>query len=287
MIDVSAYRRNERVYTGSEEKFGITIDQQYFIIKFQKNSETGLLNNHISEHLGSSIFNLLGEEAQETSLGYYWGRQVVICKDFNEANSVFTPFNGVGESTLERDKEIYNYTYEDITAMLLENSKMTRVNEVIDRFWNMYIIDALLGNFDRHGANWGFIKTNNTYKMAPIFDNGSSLFPRRNNEVLMLEAMTKEDVIKEMTFTYPTSQIRQGRRKSSYYDIIHSLKFEACNQALSKMVQRIDLAKIFKLIELEEMLSDVQKAFYQYVIQYRYDHIIKESYDRLVGGSNG
>ena len=27
----------------------------------------------------------------------------------------------------------------------------------------MYIIDALIGNFDRHGNNWGFIKSNNKY----------------------------------------------------------------------------------------------------------------------------
>ena len=34
-------------------------------------------------------------------------------------------------------------------------------------------MDALLGNFDRHGANWGFIKEDNKYTIAPIFDNGS------------------------------------------------------------------------------------------------------------------
>lgn len=46
----------------------------------------------------------------------------------------------------------------------------------------MYIVDALLGNFDRHGANWGFLKKNNKYSLAPIFNNGSSLFPQMIDE---------------------------------------------------------------------------------------------------------
>jgi hypothetical protein len=125
-------------------------------MKFQKKAETGFLNNHISEHLGSTIFNLIGEEAQFTSLGLYQGRQVVVCKDFNSEFEVFTPFNGVGESSLERGKELSQYTYEDISDMLKENGKITNVSEIIAKFWNMYLIDALLGNFDWHGANWGF-----------------------------------------------------------------------------------------------------------------------------------
>lgn len=286
MNDYSIYPRNKLEYTGAEEKFGITIDHENYIVKFQKNSVTGLMNNHISEHLGSRIFDLLGEKAQWTSLGLYNGRNVVLCKDFNQEGEVFTPFNGVGESSLERDKELYSYTYEDITLMLRENLKITNICEIIEKFWNMYIIDALIGNFDRHGANWGFIKKNNTYSLAPIFDNGSSLFPRRNTEELMIEAMTNEDVINQMTFTYPTSQIRNGNKKSSYFDVIYSLQFEDCNQALKHIYPKIDMDKISKLIDLEDVLSLTQKDFYKYIIQYRYLNIIKKSYDKLEGESH-
>lgn len=33
----------------------------------------------------------------------------------------------------------------------------------------MYLIDALIGNFNRHGANLGFIE-NNRHRLAPIYD---------------------------------------------------------------------------------------------------------------------
>jgi len=127
MMDYSIYPKNNRIYTGSEEKFGITIEGVHFIVKFQKNSETGLLNNHISEHLGSMVYNLIGETAQWTRLGIYQTRPIVLCKDFNTDDTLFTPFNGVGESSLERDKELFQYTYQDIIIMLKENTKITHV----------------------------------------------------------------------------------------------------------------------------------------------------------------
>lgn len=286
MKDYSSFEKNEKIYSGSEEKFGITIENTYFIVKFQKNSETGLLNNHISEHLGSEIFNILGEEAQITMLGVYDGRNIVLCKDFNDDDDTFTPFNEVGESSLERDKEMYQYSYTDIIRMLKENSKITNVGTTIEKFWNMYIIDALIGNFDRHGANWGFLKKNNQYRFAPIFDNGSSLFPRRNSEVLMREAMESKETIEEMTFKYPTSQIKLRKKKSSYYDVISSLSFKECNRALERIYKRIDLEKINSLIDSQTSLTELQKRFYKYVIEYRYQHIIRSSYLKLVGENN-
>lgn len=286
MEDFSIYQENERVYSGSEEKIGITIDGEYYIVKFQKNSETGLLNNHISEHIGSNIFNLVGIPAQATMIGVYKTRPAVICKDFNEEGEVFTPFNGVGESSLERDREVYQYTYEDITTMLIENTKITNVNETIEMFWDMYIVDALIGNFDRHGANWGFIKNNNTYRFSPVFDNGSSLFPRRNNVELMEEVLGDEEKLKEITYKYPTSQIRLGKRKSSYFQIINSLEFEDCNKALIRIYNKIDLDEIIKFIDNQSYLTTIQKEFYNTIISYRYKNIIKASYVKLVGGND-
>lgn len=40
--------------------------------------------------------------------------------------------------------------------MLRDNSKLTNVEEMISAFWEVYIVDALLGNFDRHGCFRGF-----------------------------------------------------------------------------------------------------------------------------------
>ena len=167
MRDYSKYEKTPVLFSGAEKKFEIIIDGFRYIVKFQKNSEVGLTFNYVSEYLGSHIFQLLGIPVQETFLGTYEGKNVVVMKNFLGPEDDLVAFNGVGESSLERDKELYQYTYEDITAMLRENMKSTNVEETIDRFWDMFIVDALIGNFDRHGGNWGFIKKDNQYRIAP------------------------------------------------------------------------------------------------------------------------
>lgn len=87
----------------------------------------------------------------------------------------------------------------------------------------MYIVDAFLGNFDRHWANWGFLKKNNKYSLAPIFDNGSSLFPQMIDENEMKLIISNEDEINKRVYTFPTSQIKLHNKKSSYFEVISSL----------------------------------------------------------------
>ncbi len=176
MIDFSIYPKTNTYYGGTERKFGINIEGFEYMIKFQKQTNFGIKRfNHVSEYLGSHIFNMLDYKSQETYLGFYNGEPVVACKNFINNDEQFVPFNDVGESSLEQDKEMYQYSYQDIMEMLEDNVKLTDVAETIDMFWNIYVVDAILGNFDRHGGNWGFIKKNNHYSLAPIFDNGSSL----------------------------------------------------------------------------------------------------------------
>ena len=194
-------------YGGSERKLGILINDEPYMLKFQKVTRFGKRNNHLSEFLGSHIFEILGFDFHETYLGTYRGEAVVACKDFVTNGYEFVPFNDVGESTIETDKEKYQYTYKDIISLLKKNQKITNIDETISIFFKMYIVDALIGNFDRHGANWGFLKKDNKYKLAPIFDNGSCLFPQLVNEDEIKFILSDQKEINERIYRFPTSQI--------------------------------------------------------------------------------
>ena len=281
-IDFSEYELSGKYYGGSERKIGIVIDGDDYMLKFQKQTAFGKRNNHISEFIGSHIFEICGFITHKTYLGVRDGEQVVACKDFNVSGKQFVPFNDVGESTLDQDKETYQYDYEDIMQMLRDNSKLTNVEETITAFWEVYILDALLGNFDRHGSNWGFIKENNKYSMAPVFDNGSSLFPALVDEDEMKHIMESQDETDKRVYTFPTSQVRLNGKKSSYYEVIYSLEFSECNRALQNVYQRINLHEIENLIEETPLISEMQKRFYKHMIYARYEKILKASYDRLM-----
>lgn len=249
MRDYTKYEKTPVMFSGAERKFEIIIEGYRYIVKFQKNSEVGLTFNHVSEYLGSHIFQSIGIPVQETFLGTYDGKNVVVMKNFLEPEDMLVAFNGVGESSLERDKEFYQYTYEDITAMLRENMKSTNVEETINRFWDMFIVDAIIGNFDRHGGNWGFIKRNNLYRIAPVYDNGSSLYPKLNTDDKLKAVLSSEEEINQRIYKFPTSHIKVKNRKSSYFEVITSLQFETCNEALQRIVPRIDLTRIGTIID--------------------------------------
>ena len=106
-IDFSEYELNGKYYGGSERKKGISVDGENYMIKFQKHTAFGKRNNHVSEFIGSHIFEICGFETHKTYLGYRHGEEVVACKDFNVQGKQFVPFNDVGESTLDQDKETY------------------------------------------------------------------------------------------------------------------------------------------------------------------------------------
>lgn len=281
--DFTNYELSGKSYGGTEEKLGILINRNPYMLKFQKRDQFGFKYNTISEYLGCHIYKMLGFECQETFLGKYNERNVVACKDFVVEGTQFVPFNDVGESTIEEDKDKYQYTYEDIVELLESNKKLTKVNETISSFFEIYIVDALLGNFDRHGGNWGFLKRDNKYSLAPVFDNGSCLFPSMIDEDMMETIIKDEAEINKRVYKYPTSQIKLHGDKSSYFEVISSLRFEEMNKALLKICPLIDLEKIFNLIDEINILSDVHKRFYKTMIENRYNKIIKYSYDKLKG----
>ena len=282
MKDYSRYPDGNRYYSGAERKKSILINEKPYLVKFQKNSREGLRFNHVSEYLGSHIFALLGIKTQETFLGTYKDENVVVIKDFLGEDEVFVPFNGVGDSSLEQDKEKYQYSYEDIIEMLQDNVKLTDVEQTIDLFWDMFIIDALLANFDRHGSNWGFIKKDNKYRLSPIFDNGSSLFPQLNTDEKIEAVLSNQEEIDMRIYKFPTSQVKYKGKKSSYYEIISSLAFEECNNALVRIIERIDFNKINKLIDSVENISEKRREFYKTILEQRYEKILLKSYNELM-----
>lgn len=281
MIDYTKYPDGDRFYSGAERKKSIMINGNAYLVKFQKNSREGLRFNHVSEYLGSHIFAMLGIETQETNLGLYNGENIVAIKDFLEEDETFVPFNGVGDSSLEQDKEKYQYTYDDIIEMLKDNMKLTDVEQTIDLFWDMFIIDALIANFDRHGSNWGFIKRENKYRLSPIFDNGSSLFPQLNTDEKIDAVLNDQSEIDQRIYKFPTSQVKYHGKKSSYYEIISSLEFEECNRALVRITERVDLNKINKLIDSIEAISEKRKEFYKTILKQRFEKILLKSYNKL------
>ena len=129
--------------------------------------------------------------------------------------------------------------------------------------------------------NWGLIKKENKYRLSPIFDNGSSLFPQLNTDKKIQAVLNDPTEIEQRIYKFPTSQVKYQGKKSSYYDIISSLAFEECNSALVRITERVDLNKINKLIDSIGDISDLRREFYKTILKERFEKIVLGSYNKL------
>lgn len=103
---------------------------------------------------------------------------MVACKDFREVGEEFYDFISIQNSILEVANGNQNYL-EDI-LQTTELQDILSKNLIKQHFWQTFIVYTLIGNFDCHNGNWGFIfnETKNQYKISLVFDSGSCLFPK-------------------------------------------------------------------------------------------------------------
>lgn len=171
-----------------------------------------------------------------------------------------------------------------ISAILetIEKQQFVEPSILLAHFWDVFIIDTLLGNFDRHNGNWGFLYDlyNDTSEIAPVYDCGSCLLPQADEKV-MRSVLENEDMLHARIFQFPTSAIKLNGRKINYYDYLTTTDNPDCQKALSRIIPRIDFDKINAVIESIPCINDLQKEFYRVYIKALYDLILKSAFERV------
>ena len=80
----------------------------------------------------------------------------------------------------------------EILMTIQEHPFLEDVLGIQEHFWNMFVVDALLGNPDRNNSNWGIILSRGGVKrIAPVYDNGNCLNCKWDEEK-MLEVLLDE-----------------------------------------------------------------------------------------------
>ena len=98
----------------------------------------------------------------------------------------------------------------------------------------------------------------------------------------MKEIMKSEEETDKRIYRFPTSQVKLNGKKSSYFEVIHSLQFEECNDALRYIMSQLDMTEVEKLIEETPLISEIQKAFYKHILMARYNKILLSSYEKMI-----
>lgn len=259
----------------------------------KRNSLNSTYSNSIySEKVCCDILKALGFDVQDTLLGYIdrskdgkENKLLVACKNFIPEGYELVEFKSI-LSTLNiniKPKKIPRL--EDIYDVFGKSSVFfdDTVREVALRcYWDLFVLDALFGNFDRHGNNWGYLVNRKTREVsiAPIYDCGSCLFPQLSDSGIE-EVLSSDEEINKRVNTFPTAALSVGGKKVNYKDFITSLENKDCNDAVRRIYPRINFDTIDSVIDSNLDLTDIRKKFYKVILRARFEGIIKPAEMKL------
>ena len=284
MIDFTNAIEEFNNYKGSEKKKTLIYNNKKYLVKFpdpirEKNKNISYINNAFSEYIGSNIFKIVGFKTQNTILGKYKynGNEKIVCacEDFTNAENVLYEFENLALST-NPDKKIET-ELNDIMDVIKEN-KMIDTENTKQKFWDMFIVDSLIGNTDRHNGNWGFLlnKATGNSEFSPIYDCGSCLNPMLEDEEIN---KISEVELKNLAINC-YSCLKNNGKKINYMSYIKQKENEDCNNAIKRVFPKINVDKIKKFIDNIECISNIRKDFYKKMIEQRY-YIIKDVYENI------
>jgi hypothetical protein len=268
-----------RMYGGSKgSKIGVYYNGEHYMLKFPpkpaRNAEASYTNSCVCEYVACHIFKALGMEAQETLLGMYGDKLAVACKDFETDGFVLKDFAYLKNTIIDSSHNGYGTELHEVLDTIREQQIISPI-ELEEFFWNMFIIDALLGNFDRHNGNWGFLinEDRGMVKIAPIFDCGSCLYPQLE-ESGMCSVIESRENIDERIYVFPNSVIKLDGVKINYAQFLMKTEDMGCLTALNTIGQRIDLDEINSIIDDTPYITETHKTFLKTMINERKTHII-------------
>ncbi len=290
MIDFTNFPVRNKTYAGANgSKISVLYDNELYMLKFPAvpaiNKQMSYANGCVSEYLGCHIFESIGIPVQKTLLGTYNknGKQkiVVACKDFTAGGLVLQDFASLKNTIIDSTHNGYGTELSDILKTLEEQTAIDP-QILIEWFWNMFIVDALIGNWDRHNGNWGFLYNTVTDEitLAPIYDCGSCLFPQADEEI-MQKTLNDPAELEIRIFERPFSGIKINGQKIQYFKFISSLENKDCNKALKQILPKIDMKKIYTIVDETPFISDLQKEFYKTMLRERKERILDFSYKKL------
>lgn len=184
--------------SGRSEKKWLENGNAVGLFKFPKKSCGVETYEHVSEKLASDISKIIGLRCAEVDIGTYnnrIGSMSYLVMDYPketliEALDLITILYPEYDSNTLIDKEsgkMYSFDMAIETIEWFAKFHNMDSDELISDFVKILVFDFLIGNSDRHHSNWAFVcnfeftrvseaeKSNFLPKIAPVYDNGSSL----------------------------------------------------------------------------------------------------------------
>ena len=284
--DFNNCRESLKAFGGSDKKESIFFNGKRYMVKYnddipeeKRNAFTSSSrNNAFSEYVSCHIFEAVGIPVQHTLLGERKGHIVVACEDFC--------VNGYDINEFEKNSSRVGVNFKDV--------RYPEISDVLDfirddisidaevtetRFWDTFVMDALLGNFDRHTGNWGYLYNDDLHEkiLAPVYDCGACLYPMLSDDG-MKNVITSQEEINTRIFNYPKAAFSFAGEKISYFNFLTDQRILSQFPLLTTSIKNIGTAisrDVFNdVIDNTPRLSEIRGIFYKTMIRERFEKII-------------
>lgn len=279
MIDFNRGEEKLNKFTGSERKTTILYENEIYLIKLPdpirdvKNT-LSYMNNQFSEHIGCCIIRACNLNAQETVLGFLTdingkSKVVVGCKDFTQDGSTLYEFSKLAHQVLVDGA--LDATIENVYNAIKRSKLIPDKTSIINGFWDMFVLDALLGNPDRHFDNWGVLEKEGKITFAPVYDCGSSLGALLDDRK-MDRLLQDGTAFKNQEFNVTSCYSMQGKR-IFYHEIFKRPPKDLVN-AIQRTIPGIDMESVSDIVNSVSSISDTRKNYLIRAIGLRYREIL-------------
>ncbi|HBA69055.1 MAG TPA: hypothetical protein DCZ40_06835 [Lachnospiraceae bacterium] len=246
IINFNDFQQNQRMYGGTAgRKMGITYNGKDYLLKFPGNLKEQKMKNINLSYSNSPVCEYIGSKIYElVRLPVH--------------NTILGTRNGK-------------------TVVACEDF-LQDVPGVKEHFWNMFIMDALIGNSDRNNSNWGIIlRKDGSKDIAPVYDNGNCLNSKWDDEKMRI-VMNDADRMEAEAYKARRCIFELHGKRINPYHIIESRECPECLEAVYRLTPQIgnNMDKIQTMIKEIPILSEIQKRFFISIIECRYEKVLLE-----------
>lgn len=200
IINIPLDAREDTEQLGSKPKFWVLLDDRRWLFK-EARPNTG---EDWAEKAAAEVAKAIGINAASVELAHYDGRRGCLSLNFVDVEAgealihgneiLATRVTGYDKSKIFRQSD---HTLENIDSAIRGLFPTEKACIVLTQLAGYMVLDALIGNTDRHHENWGLLlrwqgqPRRQLLDVAPSFDHASSLgrelLDERRKELLMNE----------------------------------------------------------------------------------------------------
>lgn len=225
-----------------------------------------------AEKVASEIGKCIGIQTMDVDLGLFENKHVILAYNFLEP----------GEQLIEGGDFFEGYKRQSSKPLLAPNYTFQQIKSILNRFEllaefiDIVVFDCLIFNSDRHQDNWGICKKGDFVRLAPAYDNSSSLaWQLKDSKV----RKTQQDKRSYQAFIKngPTL-IRWEQKSCRHFDFVRNVYNDEprlCTRSISK-VEKLSYEQLSPIVNSipDVLLSQIKKKFVIDTVLLRRDKLL-------------